>query len=621
MDSVKRIVCIVFVLLCLGVAVYVVAEEAENDNAESTEVKGVPAKTQTKLEEQIAKLPEDGTRRLTVMELRISGNSLISTEGLLKKMPLLYNASDKPFDEAEPNDRYDFRTLHDVISQPNQPQQVSARTIKGFTRYVLSVYRKKGYAGILVYVPEEVLEGREKLRDDVLLVRVLEATISEITITQYGVDYNEVEAGYLDPNIVQEWSPAKEGGALNRKKVDDFVSLLNLNPDRYASAIVSKGLEPNTVALKYDIYEANPWHYYIQVDNSGTEEREWAPRIGLINTNVTGRDDRFTAMYQAPWEKGIEDNYALFGSYDVPVFTPWLRLNLYAGYSEFDVTPEGGPFNFLGRGSFYGGIVRYNVLQTGGWFLDVTGSLSHEKSKVTPSLFPTAGSDVKFDLWGIGVNLYRSDDMSSVSLGFNRIESFDASDRDEFELARIGSEPDFAVYITSAYLSQYLDPNKVQRLSGSFRWITSDDRLVPAKMTSFGGLYSVRGYDEYEFVADGGILASVQYEFDLIKHEQSKEVGGEIELSETEPNEVEAGEEPRLRKLAPLVFVDYGRAKIKDRVAGEKSAEEFASVGVGTIVEIGENFSGAVYYGYPLMATDDTSEGKGRLNVSLILRF
>jgi len=639
MNCVKKTMSIAFIFLCLGAAVYAAAQEAVTDKAELTKISGteiqVPDAAETKahskwwekyrtagkakarLEEQIAKLdvPEDTPPRLTVRELRITGNTLIPTAELLEDMPLIYNASDKPLHQAESGYLYDFRVLHDIISQPGQPRQVSARTILGFIEYILSVYRDKDYAGISVYVPEEAIKGRVKLQDDLLPVEVLEAPISEITVTTYDAEHKKVEKGLLSSSAVRAWSPAKTGQVANQKQLNDFVNLLNLNPDRYVSAIISEGPEPNSFALGYNIYEANPCHYYVQVDNSGTRQRQWAPRVGLINTNLTGRDDRFTAVYQAPWESGIEDNYSLFGSYEFPVLTPRRRLSLYGGHSEFDITPEGGPFNFLGRGSFYGGILRYNLFQTSGWFFDVTTSLSHERSKVTPALFPTAASDVKMNLWGTGVDIYRSDDMSNISFAFKRLESIGGgSDRDEFVLARRRTSPDFRVYTASAAHSRYLDPDKVQRLSGSFRFIGSSGRLVPAKMTTFGGLYSVRGYDEDEVVADGGLVASVQYEFDLVKHNRLKETG------ETKSKETQA-KKPWLRKLAPLVFVDYGRAKIKDHIAGEKGVQKLCSIGVGTAVELGENFSGAIYYGWPLRSTDDTNKGEGRLNISLIYRF
>jgi len=161
-----------------------------------------------------------------------------------------------------------------------------------------------------------------------------------------------------------------------------------------------------------------------------------------------------------------------------------------------------------------------------------------------------------------------------------------------------------------------MDPNKIGRFSSTFRWVGSNERLVPAKMTTFGGMYTVRGYDEYEVVADGGLLASAQYEFDLVKYEQSKQIG------KAQPEETEAeAEMPFVRKLAPLVFFDYGRSKVRHPIATEHGHVEMYSVGAGMIVELGDNFSGGVYYGYPLTPTDDTRTGKGRLNVGVMMRW
>ncbi|MHC4593599.1 MAG: ShlB/FhaC/HecB family protein [Planctomycetota bacterium] len=573
-----------------------------------------------KQEAQLAelKLPQDTTPLMTVRELRINGNSLVSTAELLKDMPLVYNASDKPLREADSEYLYDFRVLHDVIQQPGQTRQVSARTIQGFTQYVLSMYQDKNYAGVYVYVPAEAVERKSpaELKGGILPIEVLEAEVTDIVVRTYDPDQNPTEKGYLRTSAVKEWSPVQVGDVTNQKELDEFVNLLNLNPDRYVSAVASKGREANSLMVSYDIYEANPWHYFLQADNSGTRERRWNPRIGIINTNLLGIDDTFTTVYQAPWDSEIDENYTLYGSYDFPVLGPRLRLNLYAGHSEFDISPETGLFGFLGRGTVYGGTLRYNVLQTEGWFFDVKGTMEHTRSKITPSLFPGfLGTDIQFWLWGGGLDVHRQDDMSDTSLSFDHFKSLGGeSSAAEFALARTNAQTLFSIYSASATHSQYLDPNKVGRASGTFRWVGSDERLVPARMTAFGGMYTVRGYDEYEFVADGGILASAQYEFDLVKYEESKKT--------TEAGEnPEEGKKPFLKKLAPLAFVDYGRAKIRNRVGIEKEHEELFSVGAGTIVELGDNFSGAVYYGYPLAKTDTTRKGKGRVSVGLMLRW
>ncbi|UCD00286.1 MAG: ShlB/FhaC/HecB family hemolysin secretion/activation protein [Phycisphaerales bacterium] len=558
-------------------------------------------------------LPEDTTTRLIVSELRIRGNTLITTSELLEYMPEIYNASDQRLSSAPAEYLYDLRVIREIVAEPGRPREVSLRTIQGLTQYILSVYQKNDYSGIYVYVPEGAIRDGARLVDGILPVNILEAPVTEVGVKFFDAERNEVEEGYLLRSAIEEWSPIERDKVASQSSLDYLVNLLNLNPDRHVSAIVSRGAEPNTLAIQYEIYETDPWHFFIQADNSGTRDRQWSPRVGVINTNLLGIDDRFTALYQAALDE-IDENYSLFGSYDFPVMGPRLRLNLFGGYSEFDIDTEAGPIDFLGSGTFYGGMLRYNLFQQDKWFFDVTGSVSHEESDITPSLFPEFfASNVKMDLWGVGADLHHRDDMSTTAVTVSRVQSFGGSDQKEFwdsatsTGARTNAERDFAIYTTAANHSQYLDRDKVQQLRGTVRWISPSERLVPAKMTSFGGMYTVRGYDEYEIVADGGILASAQYEFDLVRNSEA------VEQQTATNND--------LRKLAPLAFFDFGRSQIEDPVAGERENQTLYSVGVGTIFEIGNNFSGAVYYGHPLKATRDTRVGKGRLNASVMLRW
>ncbi|MCP4611285.1 MAG: ShlB/FhaC/HecB family hemolysin secretion/activation protein [Planctomycetes bacterium] len=596
-------ICLVFCILCLESVICFAASEVATDEI-------VPPEAN----DEFLKLPEDTTPRLTIRELQISGNTLISNEELLNNLPQIYNASDKPMQQADSGELFDLRPLHNLVLHPDQPQEVSRRTLQGFTQYILSVYQSHGYAGIYVYIAAQAVQGSVRLQDGILPIEIVEAEISEINITSYNTEREQVEKGKLRSSVIEDWSPVKVGQVVNKNELDYFVNLLNLNPDRHVSAVISRSSEPNTLALGYDVYEADPWHYYIQVDNSGTRERQWAPRMGISNTNLTGIDDRLNGMYQAPWESGIEDNYLLFGSYEFPVFTPRLYFSVFGGQSKFDTTPEGGPLNFLGRGSFHGGMLRFNVLQINGWYLDIANSLSYEKSEVTPLLFKTLESDVEMDLWTVGIGLHRSDEISNASVRFNHVQSVDGSTRSRFNKARQNADPDFNIYSLSTAYSQYLDPDKVQRLSSSFRWITTDERLAPSKMTTFGGLYSVRGYEEDEIVADKGTLMSFQYEFDLVQHSQAGD-GSDNESSEVQSNGLE------LTKLAPLAFFDFGRAKIEDAVAGEKKTQELCSIGMGLLVDVGNDISTGIYYGWPLRETTKTDEGSGRFGFSFIKRF
>ena len=570
--------------------------------------------------QQIAgvKLPGDATARLAVKEIRFSGNTLISTAELLAGMPIVFNASDKPIAKAGSENLYDFTPLFETILTPGTAHEVSIHTMLGLTQYVLSVYQQRNYGGIYVYVPTEALKGGAELKDGILPVDVIEAHVIAVGTRFYDVNQTAVEKGYLDANAVLGWSPVKRGDVVNRKRLDDYINLLNLNPDRYVSASVSRGAEPNTLAVNYGIYEASPWHYFIQVDNSGTKARQWNPRFGVINTNLLGRDDSFSAMYQAPLDSTIGDNYSLFGSYDIPLTGPELRLNIYGGYSEFDLSPEASDISFVGGGKFIGANLRYNVWQTNDWFFDAIGSISQEQSKITPSVFPEyLASNVRMNLWGIAADIHKRNDVSNTSLGYKYTASMGGSDEDEFVRARTDADRDFAIHTLSAMHSRNLDPNRVSQLSTTLKWVITGDRLVPAKMMPFGGMYTVRGYKEYETIADDGVMASVQYEFDIIRYEKTKGVS----KAAAQTADKSAAKKWGLKKLAPLVFFDFGRATINDPTSTEKGHETFVSAGPGILAEIGDNFSAALYCGIALRNTEDTDAGDGRLNVSLMMRW
>ena len=565
------------------------------------------------LEIAVENLPDDTTPRFMISEIVFSGNILFSDEQLLKKIPDIFNASSGGI--VEPDFLYDLRPIKAIVADPNT-QEVSARTIQGFTQYILSIYQNKHYAGIYVYLPGEALEADGDLAQGILPIRILEAPVSNLTSMYYDVNnvpVTDPNSHYLRASALEGWSPVQEGKVINRKKLDDYVNLLNLNPDRYVAAVVSKGSEPNSLAVNYNVYEANPWHFFVQVDNSGSDDIQWRPKFGVINTNLLGYDDKLTAIYQAAPDSTWNEEYAIYGSYDFPILGPKLRLNLYAGYSEFDIADP--DINFLGSGTFTGGILRYNTMQHEDWFFDVTGTLGYEESKLRPDLFfDDLDSDINMTLWGLGTELYKTTDMKDTFLGFNMVGLLDSSNQAEMNTSRGagGASDDFHIYYLNGRHSRYLDTDKIQRLSASVRYITSDDRLVPAKMTSFGGMYTIRGYDEYEIVADGGLITSLQYEYDLARKQQVDLFGQE---------DSEQVEKPFIKKLAPLLFLDYGQARIKDATPAEDTDQELASWGGGFILELGDNFTGTVYYGYPLIATDDTRSGKGRVHAGFLLRW
>jgi len=197
MSSTKTIICFVLVFLLGSVFCFAVdaaqrktdydpkmeqmREEAKRAKREAHE------KAKAKLEENISEidLSQDTSKTIGVKEIRISGNTLLTTDQLLDNMPLIYNDSTETLMMAGSENLYDFRGLHDIVFDPGQVRQVSTRTIRALTQYIVSVYRKNNYAGIYVYVPSQAMIDGERLRDDILLIEVLEAIVSKVNHVRF----------------------------------------------------------------------------------------------------------------------------------------------------------------------------------------------------------------------------------------------------------------------------------------------------------------------------------------------------------------------------------------------------------------------------------------------------
>ncbi len=86
-------------------------ETAEKTKRETEQKSETKSSLKQDIEIDQLNLLEDTTPRLVVREVRISGNSLIATELLLKNIPSVYNASFTPLPVADSSDLYDFRIL------------------------------------------------------------------------------------------------------------------------------------------------------------------------------------------------------------------------------------------------------------------------------------------------------------------------------------------------------------------------------------------------------------------------------------------------------------------------------------------------------------------------------
>ena len=219
---------LIFIIsVCLLVLTSAVVADT-NVETEKEKLEVLIGRLRESLEDEVSSielsLPEDTSQRFLVKEVHFSGNNLVSTAQLLEKMPLTYTPSEEK-DVNAVEEIYDFRNLLDIVVNPGREREVSLKSIQGLTKYVLSIYQEKGYAGIYVYVPAKAVDGEAKLVDSILPIEVLEGKVAKVAIERYDFDRQEQEEGVLKDSVIHSWSPVQVGEVIKKKELGDFVNL------------------------------------------------------------------------------------------------------------------------------------------------------------------------------------------------------------------------------------------------------------------------------------------------------------------------------------------------------------------------------------------------------------
>ncbi|WP_123807006.1 ShlB/FhaC/HecB family hemolysin secretion/activation protein [Sedimentisphaera salicampi] len=561
---------------------------------------------------------QSSDQKFKVEDFAIFGNEHIPDSELIENMPVIYS------EKGEEEKHYDLTVFHKLLMKQSKSEQVSKAEIQGLIKYILEQYNKR-YSGIFVYVPATEMNSQGGLKNNKLNINVIEGKVGESSSKYYNVDSEtktglpeKKEDGHIDAEIVQSWSPAKKGELIKHNELNSFVQVLNQNPDLYVSPVVSRGDDPNTMNIEYQFYERRPWHILAQIDNSGSEERQWDPVIGLTTTNLTGRNDTATIFYQGGLfeepSQAFKDNYSVFASYKFPFFTPYLQNRVYYGYSQFDSDSQAiSDLLFRGEGEIYGTEFILNLFSAGEWMLDAKAGVSSEKSYIN-RVFGNSSigidTDIDLEMLGGGLVLYRDQGLNKTRVEVGVDYNYDGSSEEEFDKARRRAEPDFSILSVNFNHDQFFGESKIHRLKTDFEYIYSSDRLVSSKMSTFGGFNSVRGYEEDEIVADGGYNASLQYELDLLGF-----------MNYRKDSEDEKVKSDKFSRIALAGFADYGKPDFVDPIAGEDDSQELFSAGLGAVWGFGENLEGEIYCGFPFEDTEETEKGDQRWSVRFIYRW
>ncbi len=464
-------------------------------------------------------------------------------------------------------------------------QQVDFNDLEQIAAAIKNRYKKEGYLTTDVYIPEQdITQGEVEIR------------VSEGRLGELSVEGNKWFSGALLVKFIH----FKKNQILNIFKLQKDLLRLNQNPDLDVTAVLSPGKDPGSTDIVLKIADRCPYHAGFSYDNQGTR--------------LVGKD-RFSFSFRSTNLSGLNDSFAVnrlasatsageFLSYTFPLGTKGTRIG-------FDFTNF---FTKLGE--------EYSDL-------DITGSTQIYTPHLSLEMYLSqdfqAYADLGIDIKSIrkrnNGNAVTSDQirMPYAAFDFAKTDSFlgggqtifaprfsfsldhclGATNRDH----ALASRPD-----TGGFFFKYEQALKrIQRAAwGSFisirsQFLTASHTLPSSEQLQLGGLNSVRGYPEGEFLADIGVAVNFEWAFPgYIFPKGYKLPYAKMALRD---------------QFQPVIFFDLGEGKLKKVNAGEERRRSLKGAGAGLRFQFNRNFYLRLDWAKSL--GDEPTQGQGESSLYL----
>ena len=487
---------------------------------------------------------------------------------------------------------------------------MSDADIEAFRQRLLKDLQDEGYvfAAVSVY--------SQSLRSGVLKFRIYVGKKGEATVVG--------NRWYTARQILNSTS-WKTGEQFNYRRLYSNLFNLNTKPDiRVNTKLIPKIGEhgQRTIDVEMNVIDKLPIHGAIRLSNTGVDETsDWRLRSTVQHLNVTHRYDTLTADWLTdPVE--IRNVNAISSSYYLPI-NDANSLTLYGGWSESTITDIFPEIDIFGEGKYFGAQYsrmikstdKFDLDTTFGWlFQNVENSneFSGEREVIDdinlsmPSL-AISYSEKDFDGFG-GRNFVSN----TVQVNFSG--KLGSSNTSEFKGSTPNADGNFIInrFQFARFQRLFSEKNRPGKWTLFLRFDgqITDEALIPAVQSGFGGANTVRGYEEREVSADRGFTGTVELQTPLMSNFIPALQRSQEYLSNNPGDWT-------VHRLQFTGFYDFGRAEKIETIEGEDDNESFSSLGAGFRFALTKYAQLSFDYGFPLISTEESSGGRGHLSLQV----
>lgn len=443
----------------------------------------------------------------------------------------------------------DFKPAYEQLLN----NKVSFQDMEAVSAKIESKYKEKGYLTTIAFIPQQ------EIREGAIEIRIAEGRMGRL-----DVEGNK----WFSADFIKKFIHSKKNEILNIKTLARDILRLNKNPDLEIRTIISPGKDPQTSDIAVKVDGKFPWHVGFLEDNRGSLlTGKYRSMFTLRGSNVCGFGDTVfvNTLYSG-------NSFGESVSYEMPLGTYGTRMGVDITYFWMKLGKEFKSYDITGNTQIYTPHIS--------WELELS-----EESETRANL----GMDIKSIIKKMGGDTTANDQLRTPYFGFDfsKIDAagqtsfsprFDfgtsgflgASSRDASKLSRPDSGGFFFKYEQSLNRLQKMFFEIYLNIRSQFQ--AASHTLVPSEQLQLGGMDSVRGYPEGDYLADIGAVVNFDWVFPMYI------IPKDIKLP---------GQDTPLRyQIKPVFFVDLGGGGLLKTLPGEKKEKFLAGIGGGLLVQL-----------------------------------
>lgn len=530
-------------------------DEAERRKA-AVQSKGVKA-PEIEMEEKAVSAPEVSGVTFVLKEVRITGMTLFKPE------------------EFTPA----YRKYID--------KEVTFKDINDIADIVRSKYKAKGYLTTNIYVPEQEIAG------GVVEIKVVEGRMGNLMI-----EGNK----WFTKNIIAKYFHAKKNEILNIKTFQRDILRLNQNPDLQVRAVIGPGKEPQTSDITLKVEDKFPYHVGAGTDDMGTR------LTGKYRTSVSARSSNLTGNNEFVFFNAVVSRYSAgqFVTCDIPIDTYGTKFGFDCSYFTSKIGREFKDYDIVGNTLNFiphmtGEIYLSERLQiTADLGLNIKSVKKYNHADITNDdelRMPFYRMDITYmdTLFGGGQTTF------SPEIIFGTRDFLGASPRDNMKTSRISNGGYFFKYDHNIRRIQRMPWESYAVMRSQFQATTHS--LPSSEQFQIGGMNTVRGYPEGDYLSDIGASLSTDWIFPMYL------IPKEYKLPYAKA--------PLRNQIQPVVFFDMGGGYITDKLTYEKGYKFLMGVGGGLRINLYDKFSARIEFAQAIGATPTANSGPSTFHLSV----